>query len=129
VTHDAISAEPIEEDFMDHLAFDALSRRASLMSFGTVGLAAALTNPTTTAAKKNNRNKRKKRKKGDANELCKKQVGRCTTFITDICQREEGCEAESACCSILQNCNFNGFFLCIDAAASSQGLIRPPMIP
>jgi hypothetical protein len=105
---------------MHHDYFDALTRRASLLMLGAAGLA-AFTAPLTGNAK----NKRKRRQnKGDAKDLCKKQVDACAAFIADACEREEGCEEEIACCAILANCSFTGFLFCVDAAVRSSAL-RP----
>jgi hypothetical protein len=59
---------------MDHVSFDALSRRASLMTLGA-GLA-GFAGPIAAKAKK---------KKGKGNDKCKKQVGACREGIADLC--------------------------------------------
>lgn len=110
---------------MEPRTFDALTRRASLLTLGSAGLA-ALTLPRTAAAKKNRKNRNKE--KGDVNKLCKSQVGQCETFVTALCEdiNDPECVAVLACCAPLASCDFNGFIACLEAAQelSATGLAR-----
>jgi len=90
---------------MDDVTFDALSRRASLLTLGPAGVA-ALASPIAASAKK------KKKKKGDVNKLCKKQVQPCLDFLTAACAGEPSCLAVLGCCSILGSCNTTQFLTC-----------------
>lgn len=85
-------------------AISGVSRRASLLSLGALGLS-ALT-PRHSAAKKK------------ANSRCKKQVGQCQTSITTICNGSN-CPAAIACCDLLSGCNFTAFAACAIAATSN----------
>jgi hypothetical protein len=96
---------------MDPVSFDALSRRASLMTLGTAGLA-ALASPLTVDAKK------KKKKKGDVNKLCKRQIGECNTFVTITCAGDPECLDALPCCQELKTCDFAGFLNCLIVAGS-----------
>lgn len=99
---------------MDEASFDALTRRASLVTLGTAGLAAALGGSFTADAKK----KRGKNKKKSP-DRCASQVAQCTTSITAFCSGEPTCLDSVACCPILENCDFTGFFTCLVASAQS----------
>jgi hypothetical protein len=102
----------------------AVSRRASLLTLGTAGLA-ALTGPFTAGAKRKNkkRNKKcKKDKKACKNDLgdctaeaaqCAAQGEQCTTFLTGFCAGEPNCLDSVSCCSILESCDFTEFFGCL----------------
>lgn len=104
---------------MDDGSFDALTRRASLLSLGAVGLAAALASPfTADAKKKGGKNKNKKKKCPDCPDLCTPQVAQCTTAITTLCAGEPTCLDSALCCPTLASCDFSGFFACL--VASSQ---------
>jgi hypothetical protein len=83
----------------------AISRRATVMTVGGAGLAAALGVPFTAARKSG-----KKRKKKNA---CQRQVGQCRGFFTNVCGSETGCPEAFACCELLANCNSGGFVACI----------------
>jgi hypothetical protein len=96
---------------MDTRSFDAITRRASLMTLGTAGLAtlAALAHPLAADAKKKNRNKNK----GDVNKRCKQQVEQCTTALAPECEGNENCPAILDCCSFFGTCNTTGFLNCV----------------
>jgi hypothetical protein len=100
-----------------------VSRRASLLTLGTAGLA-SLAAPVTTDTKANKkRNKKcKKDKKACRNDLsacneeaaqCAAQGEQCTIFLTAFCFGEPNCLDSVPCCSILESCDFSGFFACL----------------
>lgn len=96
---------------MDGNAFDALTRRASLLTLGAAGLA-SLGTPGVASA-------RKKRKKGDVNALCKQQVSQCLAFFIPLCGATASCLARfNLCCPQLGTCNFSGFNDCLRATQS-----------
>lgn len=97
-----------KETFLDTHAFDALTRRASLVTLGAAGLA-ALADPLTTAASK------KKRKKGDVNKRCQQQVAAWTAFVPSICADGPNCEPLIACGVPLAVCDFTGFLVCLSS--------------
>ena len=102
---------------MDDGSFDALTRRASLLSLGAAVLAAALASPfTADAKKKGGKNKNKKKKCPD---LCTPQVAQCTTAITTLCAGEPTCLDSALCCPSLASCDFSGFFACLVASAQA----------
>jgi hypothetical protein len=107
--------DAVEEEVVDTRSFDAITRRAALMTLGSAGLAtlAGLTQPMAADAKKKNRNKNKNKNKGDVNKRCKKQVGQCTITLAPLCEGNEDCPAILACCSFLGACNVTGFFDCL----------------
>jgi hypothetical protein len=103
---------------MNDVSIDALSRRASLMTLGAVGLAANLASPAITTAKKGG-------KKGK--DKCKKQVGACREGVADLCEVVFGIDnvAECValfgpCCDFLKGCNTAQAFAC--AVEVAQGL-------
>jgi hypothetical protein len=99
---------------MNEGSFDALTRRASLVALSTAGLAAALGESfVADAKKKHGKNKKKCR------DRCAQQVAQCTTSITAFCSGEPTCLDTVACCPILENCDFAGFFTCLVASASA----------
>jgi hypothetical protein len=89
---------------MNNATFDALSRRASLVTLGAAGLA-ALADPVVADAK--NTAKKKARKK------CQQQVGQCTAFLAEQCDGDPSCLAVTACCPSLGNCDVAAFFACL----------------
>lgn len=109
---------------MEPRTFDALTRRASLLTLGTAGLA-ALSLPLTGAARKKNRKNRNK-KKGDVNKFCKTQVEQCETFVLPLCEdiNDPECVEVLACCAPLGSCDFDGFVACLEEAQniSATGL-------
>lgn len=108
---------------MESRTFDALTRRASLLTVGMAGLA-SLARPLTSAAKKNRKNKNKK--KGDVNKLCKTQVGQCETFINTFCQGQPGCADLLDCCSEVGVCDFTGFIACVEAVQQTSAATLAP---
>jgi hypothetical protein len=96
---------------MEAVAFDALTRRASLVSAGTAGLA-ALAIPIAAKGKK-----RKKRKtKGDVFKLCKAQEADCAFVVESECQGDTQCLIQGLqCCEFLATCDIAGFLACLVA--------------
>ncbi len=80
-----------------------LSRRASLLSLGALGVSAVM--PQKSTAKKK------------ANSRCKKQVGQCQSSILAVCTGTN-CPAAIACCDLLKSCNFSAFASCAVAATA-----------
>ncbi|MEZ4565111.1 MAG: hypothetical protein R2853_20485 [Thermomicrobiales bacterium] len=83
-----------------------ISRRASLLSLGAIGLT-ALT-PRRSAAKKKK-----------ANSRCKKQIAECRTSFALVCSGDN-CPAAIACCDLLSDCNFTAFASCALAATDDS---------
>jgi hypothetical protein len=107
---------------MNHGIFAATTRRASLLTLATAGLA-ALAQPI---AGKGRKGKRKQRRNGDANKLCKKQVGQCFDIFAPTCEDSPACQAElDICCPVLGRCDFGGFFTCLDETMVGEGLVSP----
>jgi hypothetical protein len=101
---------------MNDLTFDTLirhvarraSRRTSLMTLGTAGLA-TLASPLGTVAKKKRAGKKAKQK-------CQRQVGQCTTFLlSQLCgENNPECLAlVDRCCALAGNCDPVGFLNCV----------------
>jgi hypothetical protein len=129
---------PKEKHSMNQHAFDtvtrraaAVSRRTSLLTLGTMGLA-TLAAPLPANAKNRNRNKNNNKcqrdKKACRNDLtactaqaaqCVTQVEQCTTFLTALCEGQPDCLDSVACCSVLDQCDFNGFFACLVGTGAS----------
>jgi hypothetical protein len=95
---------------MDSGSFDALTRRASLLTLGAAGLAGVAV-PMVGLAKK-----KKKKKKGDVNKFCKQQVSDCQTFVTVQCAGNPDCLDALPCCDPLATCDFGGWLNCLIAA-------------
>ncbi|HYI14927.1 MAG TPA: hypothetical protein VEX37_06030 [Thermomicrobiales bacterium] len=109
-------------------AGEAVSRRASLLTLSTAGLA-ALVQPIEAAAKKSKNDKKtKKATQACKNELaecttqatqCSAQADQCTTFVSAVCTGDPGCAAIAACCAFLGSCDVGAFFVCLDGAGAS----------
>lgn len=84
---------------MDTVTFDALTRRASLMTATAMGLA-ALVSPSAGAARK-----KRKNKKGDVNKLCKAQIAQCEAVFDQ--------PAVQPCCASLGTCDIAGLYQCL----------------
>jgi hypothetical protein len=97
---------------MDSVVFDALTRRASLISAGAAGFA-ALAHPIAADGKK-----KKRKKKGDVNKLCKQEVNDCVTVLTAACEDAMCVAAVQLCCPELATCDFTGLVACIQAASA-----------
>ncbi|MGH2618556.1 MAG: hypothetical protein ACRDJC_25275 [Thermomicrobiales bacterium] len=93
-------------DAITRRAAAGISRRDSFATLGGAGLAAALGAPLVAAAKKSGKRKADK---------CKKQVGQCRGFFTDVCGAEANCPEVFACCDVLANCNAGEFIECLVA--------------
>lgn len=94
---------------MNHQIFDAITRRAALSALGGAGVA-ALAAPASVRGKKRRNGKEKK---GNANTLCQKQAGQCTSFITAACGDNPRCLAFTLpCCPLLGSCDTAGFLRC-----------------
>jgi hypothetical protein len=101
-----------EEERMDSVAFDVLTRRASLLTAGTAGLA-ALASP-----RAGSRKKKRKKKKGDVNKLCKQQVDVCNAdFLPYYCgDFDPECVAGvPICCDFFATCDPAGVLQCLIA--------------
>jgi hypothetical protein len=102
---------------MDAIAFDALTRRASLIVVGTAGLAASFASPIATSA----RNKAKKKLKKKQLQKCQAQIGQCSAIFTANCEAsstnpdelQECLDTFIPCCEPLGTCGFNAFFVCL----------------
>src|SRR3954467_14467317 len=99
---------------MDAGAFDAVSRRASLVALSTAGVAAVLKGSFTAEAKNRGGKHRTK-----CRDRCSQQVAQCTTTITSFCAGESSCLDAVPCCPILETCDFRGFFACLVASAQA----------
>lgn len=129
---------------MNHHAFDtvtrravAVSRRTSLLTLGTVGLATLATPLSADARNRNksrNKNKNKNKNKCRQDKLtcnrelatctaqaaqCLPQVEQCNTFLTALCKGDPGCLDSVACCSVLDQCDLNGFLACLVGTGAS----------
>jgi hypothetical protein len=90
---------------MDHHAFAALTRRASLLSLGAAGVG-ALAGHLAVDAKKKNRSKIKKK----ARQKCQNQAGQCLAFLSVSCGNDTSCVVSAQlCCPLVGNCDFGGF--------------------
>jgi hypothetical protein len=101
---------------MDASRFDRMTRRASLMTLGAMGLAGftALTSRGAADARK------KKKKKGDVNKLCKQQPGAWTSYLlTNGDGTPAQRQALNACGSQLGTCDFSGFWSCYLTAVAT----------
>jgi hypothetical protein len=96
---------------MGNRAFDALTRRASLLSLGVAGVG-ALAGPPTADAKKSKKSKIKKK----ARQKCQNQAGQCLAFLSVSCGNDTSCVASAQrCCPLVGNCDFAGFVACLAA--------------
>jgi len=103
---------------MDRVSFDALTRRASILTLGGAGLAglATLMTPLATDAKK------KRGRNVDVNKRCKQQVAEWTAFAPSLCSEGPDCDALIACGAQLATCDFTGFLVCVNSDRS-QALV------
>src|SRR5215212_354173 len=102
-----------KETSMDAGAFDALTRRASLVALSTAGVAALGGAFIAEAKKRGGKNKTSGR------DRCASQLAQCTTSITAFCAGEPTCLDAVPCCPILENCDFSGFFACLVASTQA----------
>jgi hypothetical protein len=108
----------IEENHMNQVAFNTMTRRAALPALGIAGLAGALSRPFATEAKKKHKkkNRKKDRNEEDPNALCNQQVGQCTTFFNPACKGDLAClEKVNRCCPPLGTCQFATAISCLAA--------------
>jgi hypothetical protein len=110
--------------------FHAVTRRASLLTLGTTGLA-ALARPIASNARK-----KKRRNKGDVFKLCKQQIDQCLDFFLPVCNDDRQCQAiVETCCPLLGKCDLDGVILClsddgdIPAASSVVSIVAPASTP
>jgi hypothetical protein len=102
---------------MEDVAFDAMTRRASLLSFGVAGLAAAFAGSLAAEAK----NTAKKKLKKKQLQKCQAQVGQCDANFTGNCEMssetpeelQECLDLFLPCCEPLGTCDFIAFFACL----------------
>ncbi len=95
---------------MEDVAFDAMTRRASLLSFGVAGLAAAFAGSLAAEAKNTAKKKLKKKQR----QRCQAQVGACDTLLTTACAGDAECLAtRPPCCAFLDTCDFPAFLTCL----------------
>lgn len=93
---------------MNFLSFDALTRRASLLSLGAAGVR-ALAGPLVADAKKNKIKKK-------ARQKCQNQAGQCLAFLSVSCGTDTSCvESAQQCCPLIGTCDFAGFVACLAA--------------
>jgi hypothetical protein len=95
---------------MDNGTFDALTRRAALVTLGVAGLA-ALASPTANA---------KSTTKKKAKKKCQQQVGQCATYLTGVCSSRECPPELITCCDRLAVCDFARFQACFVEAFSAE---------
>jgi hypothetical protein len=120
---------------MNELTFDALvrrtatsvSRRASLLTLGTVGLTAFMASSSTAAKSKKKKDKKKESDKKDNQQCrqdlaactaqatqCAEQVEPCISFLTAVCADDPSCLAQQGpCCDFLEGCDASEFILCL----------------
>jgi hypothetical protein len=96
-----------KEEQMDPVSFDALTRRASLISMGAAGLV-AFAQPDAAKSKKKH-----KKKKGDVNKLCKEEVSDCLAVLTAVCEDAACVAVVQLCCPKLATCDFAGHLNCV----------------
>ena len=121
-----------QEERMNELTFDVLarraatsvSRRASLLTLGTVGLTALMGPISVTAKSKNKKKKSDKKDKQQCQQdlaecteqatQCAEQVEPCISFLTVVCGDDPGCLAQQGpCCDFLEGCDASEFILCL----------------
>jgi hypothetical protein len=111
---------PFREEPMETRRFDALTRRASLLTLGTAGLATVATLAPSLAADAKSKKNRKKKEKTISLQRCKRQVGPCTTMLTANCNGEPTCLKAVPCCEFLGRCDGIGFVTCTIESAVEQ---------
>ena len=99
-------------------AAEAMSRRASLLTLGGAVLARVMAAPRTAQAGKESKKAKKRVKR-----TCKRQVGACRAFFTELCATDPECDEEEMervfpCCELLENCEAGDSVACFfDVAA------------
>jgi hypothetical protein len=90
---------------MHEIAFDRLSRRASLTALGTAGVVGLLAHAPAAEGKQSTSKKAKKK--------CKKQVDQCLSSFTAACAGDPTCLAlTQKCCPLIGTCDFSAFAAC-----------------
>jgi hypothetical protein len=103
---------------MKDVAFDAVTRRMSLLSLGAAANAAAIVGPLAANAKNKTRKKLKKKQK----QKCQAQVEPCEAVFIADCEENfagdpdglQNClETRPPCCASLSACDLIGFLDCL----------------
>jgi hypothetical protein len=105
----------IEEELMNDVSFDTLTRHASRLSLGAAGLTglAAQPTPVTADAEKRNANKKANKK---AKQKCQSQVGPCVSSTASLCNGNPACLAKTElCCAFFGNCDLSAWLVCLKA--------------
>lgn len=105
---------------MNEQTFDSLiqktargiSRRASILTLGATGLAAALSAPISADAKKK-KCKKKDKKCPSLEEICAPQVEDCVSIVTAACGTGPDCDRLLDCCEVFETCDVGAFVLCL----------------
>jgi hypothetical protein len=86
------------------VSFDTITRRASLISLGAVGLATFAAD----AKKKKSASKKAKQK-------CQKQAGQCMATFASLTDDPSALAQVKGCCALAGNCDIVGFYYCLTA--------------
>lgn len=95
-----------------------ISRRASLMTLGTAGLAAVVAAPFSADAKNKKKCKKKDKKCPSLEEICAPQVEDCRNITAAVCGNDPGCDRIVDCCEVFETCDVGAFIVCLS--------IQPP---
>jgi hypothetical protein len=107
----------MKEQTFDSLAqhtAHGISRRASILTLGAAGVAAALSAPSIADAKKK---KCKKNTCPSLEEICAPLVEECTDTVAAICPPNTDCSRLSNCCEDFETCNVGAFVRCLATPA------------
>jgi len=88
------------------------TRRRSLLTLGGAVLAKAMAAPRTAQAGKESKKAKKRVKR-----TCKRQIGACRDFFTELCATDPECDEEEMervfpCCELLENCEAGDSVAC-----------------
>ncbi len=88
------------------------TRRRSLLTLGGAVMALARTTPRSAQASKESKKAKKRVKR-----TCKRQVGACRAFFTELCAADPECDEEEMervfpCCELLENCDAGASVAC-----------------
>ncbi len=105
-------------DFVTLRAVRGFSRRATLTTLGTAGLAALAHPFMTEAKKKGGKNKRDRKDKNTKTcpepvDRCTPQTEQCTAVLSAFCGGDPNCLDSVACCSFLGSCDATTFLTCL----------------